>query len=198
VSTDSDSAAAARHAPTGYRFAGAWIRFFALLIDNLITIFPLMLLLLGGAVMIGGGGFVTAERLLDPAQSGWVTGAIVYVATSVALIIWMAAWQANIGASPGMLLLKLRVRGPNAEDHPSVAAAATRNAVPILSNLGTISANTDIDMALQIVGVVVFIAIGISISNSPTRQGFHDRLAGGTYVLQRVRDTGASAHHDIV
>jgi len=36
-------------------------------------------------------------------------------------------------------------------------------------------------------GGVVFIAIGITISKSPTRQGFHDRLAGGTYVVRLAR-----------
>ena len=37
-----------------------------------------------------------------------------------------------------------------------------------------------------------YIAIGITISNSPTRQGFHDRLAGGTYVVHQRRHTATA------
>ena len=44
--------------------------------------------------------------------------------------------------------------------------------------------NDIIDLLLGVVGIAVCIAIGITISNSPERQGFHDRLAGGTYVVR--------------
>jgi hypothetical protein len=37
---------------------------------------------------------------------------------------------------------------------------------------------------LNVVSLVVCVAIGITISSSVTRQGFHDRLAGGTYVVR--------------
>jgi hypothetical protein len=46
------------------------------------------------------------------------------------------------------------------------------------------SGNEGIDALLIIVTLVVNVAIGITISRSPTRQGFHDRLAGGTYVVR--------------
>ena len=44
--------------------------------------------------------------------------------------------------------------------------------------------NDTFDLLLGVVGIAVYIAIGITISNSPERQGFHDRLAGGTFVVR--------------
>ena len=44
--------------------------------------------------------------------------------------------------------------------------------------------NDTFDLLLGVIGFVVYIAIGITISNSPECQGFHDRLAGGTYVVR--------------
>jgi hypothetical protein len=49
------------------------------------------------------------------------------------------------------------------------------------------SGNEGINVLLLIVTLAVYVAIGITISKSPTRQGFHDRLAGGTYVVRRRR-----------
>ena len=42
---------------------------------------------------------------------------------------------------------------------------------------------------LGLLGFVVYQVIGITISDSPTRQGIHDRLAGGTYVVRLARGT---------
>ena len=83
-----------------------------------------------------------------------------------------------------MLALKLRVRDPSGEDKPSLGAAVTRNLPQILVSFNDYSGNETIDALLRIVTLVVSVAIGITISSSPTRQGFHDRLAGGTYVVR--------------
>jgi uncharacterized RDD family membrane protein YckC len=186
MSTDTDSAFTSRPHPPGYVYARAWIRFFAFMIDGFVAIVPLFLLMLLAAVVLGHGpGYI--DYLLDPGQSGWVTALVMQVASSLVVIGWLAGWQTTAGASPGMMLLRLRVRGPNGQDNPSLPAAMIRNAVPILANLSSITENYDINMALGLIGLVVYLAIGITISNSPTCQGFHDRLAGGTYVLRRAR-----------
>ncbi len=84
-----------------------------------------------------------------------------------------------------MLALKLRVRDPNGEDNPSAQAAVIRNSPQVLVGFGELTGNAIIDMVLGVVSIAVCVAIGIMISNSPQRQGFHDRLAGGTYVMRR-------------
>jgi hypothetical protein len=183
-SQGSESTFAVRPAPLGYTYARQWIRLFALTIDGVIVVVPLILLL-ALAVVVHGGGLDYADLLLNPAKSGWVTGIMVYAISSVATLLWFAVWQATVGASPGMMLLRLQVRGPDGIHRPSLPAALIRNALPILSNFNSITGNEDVNRGLGLIGLVVYLAIGISISNSPTRQGFHDRLAGGTFVLRR-------------
>jgi hypothetical protein len=67
----------------------------------------------------------------------------------------------------------------------SLGAAVIRNSPTVLAGFGPITGNSAIDAGLVVAGCVVDGAIGITISGSPTRQGFHDRLAGGTFVVRR-------------
>ena len=67
---------------------------------------------------------------------------------------------------------------------PSLRAAVIRNSPQVLANFGAVSGSAVIDGVLGLVGFVVCVAIGITIAESPTRQGFHDRLAGGTFVVR--------------
>ena len=57
----------------------------------------------------------------------WPVGAVEYVVISAALLGWYGGWQHGVGATPGMLVLKLRVRDPSGFDNPSLRAAVTRN-----------------------------------------------------------------------
>jgi hypothetical protein len=84
----------------------------------------------------------------------------------------------------GMLLLRLRVLDPSGLGRPSFGAAVGRNSPQVLASFGPVTGNSAIDAGLGMAGGVVFIAIGITISKSPTRQGFHNRLAGGTFVVR--------------
>ena len=166
-------------APDGYRYAGPWIRLAALIIDSLI------LFAVGFALAMGIGLFlVIAYPSANLDMDGWPASAVTYVVASVGLLGWFGGWQHGVGATPGMLVLKLRVRDPSGEDSPSLRAAVTRNLPLVLGNFGDFSGDDTIDALLGIVTLVVYVAIGITISSSPTRQGFHDRLAGGTYVVR--------------
>lgn len=78
----------------------------------------------------------------------------------------------------------MRVRDPSGEAKPSLRAAVTRNSPQVLVSFSDYSGDETIDALLLIVSVVVCVAIGITISSSLTRQGFHDRLAGGTFVVR--------------
>lgn len=141
----------ARQPPDGFRFAGPWFRLLAFIVDGLIVALPLSLLFVL-VVLVRGGGFDYADYLLDPAKSGWVTGALLDALSSAATIGWLAMWQATAGASPGMMLCRLQVRGPDAQDKPSLPAAVVRNSIPVLANVGSITANTGINAALSLLG----------------------------------------------
>jgi uncharacterized RDD family membrane protein YckC len=183
MTTESDPAFASKPAPDGYQYAGAWIRLGALIIDGLLLSAVVFALLIGLGLFL-----VVAYPTVRLDMDGWPAGAVAYVVTSVLLLGWYGGWQAGVGATPGMLALKLRVRDPSGEANPSLGAAVTRNLPQVLvsfSGLGY-SGNDGIDALLTIVALVVYVAIGITISSSPTRQGFHDRLAGGTYVVRRA------------
>jgi uncharacterized RDD family membrane protein YckC len=175
-------------APDGYRYAGAWIRLAALIIDSLV------LLPVGFALGMGIGLFlVIAYPTVNLDMHGWLVSSVVYVAMSAALLGWYGGWQHGVGATPGMLVLKLRVRDPSGDDNPSLRAAMTRNLPLVLGTFGDFSGDETIDALLTIVTLVICVAIGITISNSPTRQGFHDRLAGGTYVVRLAPGARARA-----
>ena len=100
------------------------------------------------------------------------------------MLAWYGGWQAGVGATPGMLVLKLRVRDPNGEDNPSLRAAVIRNSPQVLAGFGELTGNDSYDLMLGVVSFVVYAAIGLSITSNSRYQGFHDRLAGGTYVVR--------------
>ncbi len=185
LATDRDSAPMSPSAPAGYEYAGAWIRLFGTLIDSVIGIVPIMLVL-GLVVVAHGGGVDYFDYLSDPGRSGWATGVFVYLLTSGVMIAWLALWQAKAGASPGMMLLRLRVRASDALGPPSIASAAIRNLITVMAVMNSVTGQEWVDNLLSLVGLAAYAAIGVSIAKSPTHQGFHDRLAGGTYVLHRV------------
>ena len=151
----------------------------------------LVLFAVAFALVIGLSAFLAlAYPTVNLDMAGWPAGAVAYVVTSAALLGWYGGWQSGVGATPGMLALKLRVRDPSGQANPSLRAAVIRNVPQVLvsftdySDNEGYSGNEGIDALLIIVTLVVNVAIGITISRSPTRQGFHDRLAGGTYVVR--------------
>jgi uncharacterized RDD family membrane protein YckC len=179
MTTASDPTFVSKPPPGGYRYAGAWIRLGALMIDGLV------LFAVAFAVVICVSAFLAlAYPTVRLDIDGWPAGAVAYVVTTAALLGWYGGWQHGVGATPGMLALRLRVRDPSGEANPSLRAAVTRNLPQVLVGFSDYSGNETIDALLVIVALVVYVAIGITISSSPTRQGFHDRLAGGTYVVR--------------
>jgi uncharacterized RDD family membrane protein YckC len=182
MTTESDPAFVSKPAPDGYRYAGAWIRLAALMIDGLVLFVVAFAL-----AMVLGGFLLLAYPTVKIDMDGWPAGAVAYVVASALLLAWFGGWQAGVGATPGMLALKLRVRDPSGEANPSLRAAVTRNLPQVLVGFSDYSGDEGIDALLAIVTLVVYVAIGITISSSPTRQGFHDRLAGWTFVVRPAR-----------
>lgn len=137
--------------------AGLLKRFFARLIDGILV------------SIIGSIGIVaifSPRHLSDLLVTGLFTGVLMFV--------YFLAFEAGIGWTPGKKLLGLEVRGPHGAAKPDVKQAAIRNAwtlFPIIPFVGGLAA------------FIAIVVIAVTISSSPTKQGKHDELAGGTEVV---------------
>ena len=135
----------------------------------------------------GGLGERWLARLIDGLLVGAVAGLLSALFRSGSSIMvtgfftgflmfaYFVAMEVTQGRTVGKMLLKLSVRGPGGAPKPDVKQSAIRNAftlLPILPYLG------------GLLGVVAMIVIAVTISNSPTKQGKHDELAGGTQVVK--------------
>ena len=79
------------------------------------------------------------------------------------------------GATLGKRLLGLTVHGPGGAFRPDATQSAIRNSftlLPVVPYVGPLLAFT------------AFVVIAVPISASPTKQGKHDELAGGTQVVK--------------
>jgi uncharacterized RDD family membrane protein YckC len=141
--------------PAGLEPGGLVIRFFARLIDGiLVGIVSLVLF------------FVT-----DTLSNYWVTGLF----TGLLTFIYFLAFEISQGWTPGKKLLGLRVHGPSGAAKPTAKQSAIRNAwtlLPIIPFVG------------GLLGFVAIIVIALTVSSSPTKQGKHDEIAGGTQVAK--------------
>jgi hypothetical protein len=91
------------------------------------------------------------------------------------MFVYFVAFEVGVGWTLGKKVLGLEVRGPGGAPKPDLKQSAIRNAwtlLPVIPYLG---------------GLLAFIAIvviAVTISGSPTKQGKHDELAGGTEVVR--------------
>lgn len=142
--------------------AGAMIRLAARVIDTLLIfiVFALIGLIVRATVEHIDNRFITAT-----------------LAAAVTLAYYVS-FEVTRGRTPGKQVLGLHVRGARNKPKPSVRESLLRNSFLVLGVLA----------GVPIVGsyplFVAVIAIGITISNNPTRQGVHDRLADGTQVVK--------------
>ncbi|MCP9276011.1 RDD family protein [Mycolicibacterium arenosum] len=134
-------------------------RFLARLIDGILV------------SIIGSIGIVaifSPRYLSDILVTGLFTGVLMFV--------YFLAFEAGVGWTPGKKLLGLEVRGPGGAAKPDVKQAAIRNAwtlFPIIPFVGGLAA------------FIAIVVIAVTVSSSPTKQGKHDELAGGTEVVDR-------------
>jgi uncharacterized RDD family membrane protein YckC len=179
------SRADARGRASGYRYAGAWIRLLALILDGLLVfaVIYVLFIFVGGALLLAYPQVAeTAVAKLD--SNTWPAGLVSYVVATIVSLVWFGGWQAGVGATPAMLALKLRVRDRTRQHNPTFRAAVLRNSPQMLASFGDLTGTDSIDVMLGVVGFIVYAAIGLSITSSPECQGLHDRLAG-TYVVRR-------------
>jgi uncharacterized RDD family membrane protein YckC len=134
---------------------GLLTRFFARVIDGFIVGIVSFVLF-----------FVT-----DTMSNYWVTGLF----TGLLTFLYFLAFETGQGWTPGKKLLGLRVHGPGGAAKPTLQQSAIRNVwtlLPIVPFIGGLLA------------FIAIIVIAITINASPTKQGKHDELAGGTQVVK--------------
>ncbi len=109
--------------------------------------------------------------ITDSLSNFWVTGLF----TGLLMFVYFVAFEVSIGSTPGKKLLGLSVHGPGGATKPTAAQSAIRNSwtlLPIVPFVG------------GLLGFVAIIIIAVTINGSPTKQGKHDELAGGTQVVK--------------
>ena len=135
----------------------------------------------------GGLGARFLARLIDGIIVG-VVGSIVLFAlhlqsnimvtglfTGLLTFVYFVAFEVTQGWTPGKKLLGLSVHGPAGAAKPDVSQSAIRNAFTVL---------TIIPFVGGLLAFIAIVVIAVTINGSPTKQGKHDELAGGTQVLQ--------------
>jgi len=127
-------------------------RFFARVIDG---------------ILIGIVAFVLAF-FTDTLSNIWVTGLF----TGLLTFVYYVAFEVSQGWTPGKKLLGLTVHGPGGSK-PTLQQSAIRNGFTLLPIVPFIGG---------LLGVIAIVVIAVTISGSPTKQGKHDELAGGTQV----------------
>ena len=107
----------------------------------------------------------------DTLSSYWVTGLF----TGLLTFLYFLAFETGQGWTPGKKLLGLRVHGPGGAPKPTAQQSAIRNVwtlFPIVPFVGGLLA------------FIAIIVIAVTINSSPTKQGKHDEIAGGTQVVK--------------
>ena len=121
-------------------------------------------------LLVGLGAGLLAS-LFNSGTSILVTG----IFTGLLMFVYFVAFEVTQGRTLGKRLLGLSVRGPGGAPKPTLQQSAIRNAFTVLPVLPFIGG---------FLGVIAMIVIAVTINSSPTKQGKHDEMAGGTQVVK--------------
>jgi uncharacterized RDD family membrane protein YckC len=143
------------YAPTGHA-GGLGARFVARLIDG---------------VLVNVVAFFLSLFLFEDDYPWLVTGLF----SGVLMFGYFVLFEVTHGTSLGKRLLGLRVHGPGGAPKPDLTQSAIRNSFTLLSVVPYVG---------SLLAVIAYIVIAVTISGSPTKQGKHDELAGGTQVVK--------------
>ncbi len=89
---------------------------------------------------------------------------------------YFVLFETTGGATPAKRLLGLTVRGPGGAARPTAGQSAIRNAFTLLATL--------VPYLGGLLATLAYLVIAVTIKSSPTGQGIHDTLAGGTAVVR--------------
>jgi uncharacterized RDD family membrane protein YckC len=95
--------------------------------------------------------------------------------SGVLMFGYFVLFETTRGASPGKSLLGLAVHGPGGAPKPDAKQSAIRNSFTLLAVVPYLGG---------LLAFIAYIVIAVTISGSPTKQGKHDELAGGTQVVK--------------
>ena len=135
----------------------------------------------------GGLGVRFGARIIDGILVGIVAAilAMIFGATSnilvtglfsgVLMFAYFVAMEVTQGRTLGKMLLGLSVHGPGGAPKPDLKQSAIRNAFTLLTIVPYIGG---------LLAVIAYVVIAVTINSSPTKQGKHDELAGGTQVIK--------------
>ncbi len=98
--------------------------------------------------------------------------------SGVLMFAYFVLLEGTQGRTLGKTLLGLRVHGPGGAEKPTFGQSAIRNSFTLLTVVPYIGG---------LLAMVAYIVIAVTINNSPTKQGKHDELAGGTQVVKGVK-----------
>lgn len=141
--------------PGGQEPGGLGLRFGARLIDGIIVnVVAFAIALAVGAV-----------------TNYWVTGLF----SGLLMFLYFLAFETTQGWTPGKKLLGLSVHGPGGAPKPDVQQSAIRNVWTLLNIIPIVGG---------LLTLIAVIWIAVTINSSPTKQGKHDELAGGTQVVK--------------
>ena len=110
-----------------------------------------------------------------------MTGAVTGLLEAAISLAYFALMESRTGQTVGKMLLKLRTEGPDGRP-PSLEVAVRRNFWVALGALGVVPVVGGLIGGLA--ELVISIVIIVTISQSPIRQGWHDKFAGGTRVIK--------------
>ena len=136
----------------------------------------------------GGLGERWLARLIDgilvwivAVPLGWFLGdssrfLVTGLFTGALMFIYFVAMELSQGRTVGKKLLGLSVRGAGGAPKPNFKESAIRNSWTLLPVIPFFIGG--------VLGIIAIIVIAVTINNSPTKQGKHDELAGGTQVVK--------------
>ena len=88
---------------------------------------------------------------------------------------YFVGMEVTQGRTLGKMALGLSVRGPGGAPKPDFKQSAIRNAFTLLPIVPVVGG---------LLGVIAIVVIAVTINSSPTKQGKHDEMAGGTQVVK--------------
>ena len=150
---------------TGEEPGGLGVRLGARIIDGIIVFIVAMII-----------GFLLT-LVTTYSQNSFLFALINGIISGVLTFVYFVILETQQGATIGKKLLGLSVRGPDGTSKPTVQQSAIRN----LWTLFPIIPPQFVGGALNLIAVIW---IAVTINSSPTKQGIHDTLAGGTRVVK--------------
>lgn len=164
--------------PTGVpRPAELLNRFLARLIDHvLLGVVNVVLYIVFSAIFLTGFVYSFGEQFLF-----YTVMAILQAAIYLGYFAFM---ESNSGQTVGKMVMKLRTYGPDGATKPTMEQALKRNAYAALGVLSIIPVLGWFFLGWAApIAAMIFIAVTLN-NDQPNHQGWHDKFAGGTRVMQ--------------